>query len=160
MPFSKTLIAFLSILAIIPGAAIKSVKANTPIEDINAVDTECVNYMVTSGGETICLDSASPVEPEPDVVEPDVGLDCAPEPVAEEAPPSEPDAEVASSVDSAGELDPVAEAEDTAESASDPVMEEEEPVAESATAEEASPELLADAACSPESSVEDVEPSP
>lgn len=160
MPFSKTLIACLSILAIIPGAAIKSAKANTPIEDINAVDTSCVNYMVTSGGETICLDSASPADPEPAVVEPDVGLDCAPEPVAEEEPPSEPVAEVASSVNSAGKIALVAEAEVTAESSSDPVVEEEEPVAESATAEDVSPELLADAACSPESSVEDVESSP
>lgn len=149
MPFNKTLVLFFGILTILPGATIKAVNANPTNKNINDIDPECVNYMVTSGGETICLDSASPVEPTTD-------LDCAPEATSGVEPQSEPVAEVASST---AELEASSEPVTEVESPAEP-MAEVTPSPEPATAEESSPERLADAACSPESSVEDLAPSP
>ncbi|MBX2862174.1 MAG: hypothetical protein KTR27_01350 [Leptolyngbyaceae cyanobacterium MAG.088] len=162
MSFYKNLVVILGILTIIPGTTIKAVHANTTTKNLDNVGPECINYMITSGGETICLDSESPVELEPAAAEPSVGLDCSPETTAEVEPPSEPVAEVASSAESTAEgesssdSDGAEETETTSESESTAA----EPASEPATAEGASPELLADAECSPDSSVEDLETSP
>lgn len=138
MPFSKILVVFLGILAILPGATIKAVNATTTTKDVNDVGPECLNYMITSSGETICLDSESPIESEPSPTEPSVGLDCSPE-----------------SIEAESSSEPITEVKSPSET-----ITETEPASESA-AEESSPELLADVAeCSPDSSIEDPAPSP
>ncbi len=150
MPFSKTLVVLLGILTIIPSATIKAVNANTTTKDIHNVAPECINYMITSGGETICLDSEPPAASDPSPAASTTPAESAPTPAASTADlecSPEPTAEVASEPGSVGAVE--SESIVSIKSPSDP-----------ATAAESSPEPLADAACSPDSSVEDLESSP